>query len=96
MTFRSKAPGQKECDEAIEVLTGLLKELDQATLLGVSQSLQPHRENSLQGFTDQVQTSVNEISERLLPLKAAAKFQAENVGHTVKQKFFVKLVFRFF
>ena len=61
-----------------------MRELDEATLAGVRQSLQPHRENTLQGFTDQVQTSVNEISEKLNPLKIAAKSQAENVGHTVR------------
>ncbi|EEB19421.1 Talin-2, putative [Pediculus humanus corporis] len=93
-SIRNKAPGQKECDDAIEILTGLMRELDEATLAGVRQSLQPHRENTLQGFTDQVQTSVNEISEKLNPLKIAAKSQAENVGHTVTQfiQYFVPLV----
>lgn len=93
-SIRDKAPGQKECDAAIETLNILIKELDQTALLVVSQSLQPHRENTLQGFTDQVQTSVNEISEKLTPLKTAAKFQAENVGHAVSSKKFCRLVFK--
>lgn len=66
-----------------------MKELDQTALLGVSQSLTPHRENTLQGFTDQVQTSANEISEKLTPLKIAAKFKAENVGHAVRKMLLV-------
>lgn len=84
---RDKAPGQKECDSAIETLTALMKELDQTAMLNVSQNLAPRRENTLQGFTDQVQTAVNEIGEKLPALKTAAKYQAENVGHAVCFRF---------
>ncbi|KAL0267697.1 UNVERIFIED_CONTAM: hypothetical protein PYX00_009891 [Menopon gallinae] len=84
-SIRDKAPGQNECDSAIETLTALMKELDQTAMLSVSQNLAPRRENTLQGFTDQVQTAVNEIGEKLPALKTAAKYQAENVGHAVTQ-----------
>jgi len=82
--FRDKAPGQKECDTAIEKLNKLTNDLDQTVLMGCSQNLPQKKSNSLQGYTDNVQTSANEISERLNPLKQAAKYQAENVGHSVR------------
>lgn len=38
---RDKAPGQRECDEAIEVLTRCIREVDQASLAAISQQLAP-------------------------------------------------------
>lgn len=38
---RDKAPGQRECDEAIEVLTGSIRDVDQASLAAISQQLAP-------------------------------------------------------
>lgn len=38
---RDKAPGQIECDEAIEVLNRCIRDVDQASLAAVSQQLNP-------------------------------------------------------
>lgn len=38
---RDKAPGQRECDEAIEVLNNCIREVDQASLAAISQQLTP-------------------------------------------------------
>ncbi|PNF41180.1 Talin-1 [Cryptotermes secundus] len=84
-SIRDKAPGQKECDSAIEKLSARIRDLDQTSLAAVSQSLPPRRDNTLQGFTDQMESSVNEILEKLEPVRAAAKFEAENIGHAVNQ-----------
>jgi talin len=83
--IRDKAPGQKECDSAIEKLSARIRDLDQTSLAAVSQSLPPRRDNTLQGFTDQMESSVNEILEKLEPVRAAAKYEAENIGHAVSQ-----------
>jgi talin len=80
---RDKAPGQKECDGAIEKLSARIRDLDQASLAAVSQSLPPRRDSTLQGFTDQMESSANEILEKLEPVRAAAKYEAENIGHAV-------------
>ncbi|PSN52989.1 Talin-1 [Blattella germanica] len=80
-SIRDKAPGQKECDEAVEKLSARIRDLDQASLAAVSQSLPPRRDNTLQGFTDQMESSASEIAEKLEPVRAAAKFEAENIGH---------------
>lgn len=37
--YRDKAPGQRECDEAIEVLNNCIREVDQASLAAISQQL---------------------------------------------------------
>ena len=84
-SIRDKAPGQKECDEAIEKLSARIHELDDASLRAVSQSLVPRRENTVQGFTDQMESSASELREKLEPLRNAAKYEAENVGHSVSQ-----------
>ncbi|XP_043467434.1 talin-1 isoform X2 [Leptopilina heterotoma] len=84
-SIRDKAPGQKECDAAIEKLSIRIHELDDASLRAVSQSLIPHRENTMQGFTDQMESSASELREKLEPLRNAAKYEAENVGHSVNQ-----------
>ncbi|KDR19212.1 Talin-1 [Zootermopsis nevadensis] len=84
-SIRDKAPGQKECDDAIEKLSARIRDLDQTSLAAVSQSLPQRRDNTLQGFTDQMESSANEIAEKLEPVRSAAKYEAENIGHAVNQ-----------
>jgi hypothetical protein len=83
LILRDKAPGQKECDDAIAKLSSRIRDLDQTSLAAVSQSLPPRRDNTLQGFTDQMDSSASEIAEKLEPVRSAAKFEAENIGHAV-------------
>lgn len=39
--FREKAPGQRECDDAIEALNNCIREVDKASLAAISQQLTP-------------------------------------------------------
>lgn len=48
--YRDKAPGQRECDEAIEVLNNCIREVDQASLAAVSQQLTPRDDISHEVF----------------------------------------------
>lgn len=41
LSHRDKAPGQRECDEAIEVLNKCMRDVDQASLAAISQQLAP-------------------------------------------------------
>ncbi|XP_050591616.1 talin-1 isoform X3 [Bombus affinis] len=84
-SIRDKAPGQKECDVAIEKLSARIRELNAASFSAVSQALVSRKENTMQGFTDQMETSASELREKLEPLRTAAKYEAENVGHAVNQ-----------
>ena len=43
---RDKAPGQRECDDAIEVLNNCIREVDQASLAAISQQLTPREDIS--------------------------------------------------
>lgn len=45
---REKAPGQRECDDAIEVLNGCIREVDQASLAAISQQLTPRDDISME------------------------------------------------
>uniref|UniRef100_A0A8C9ZGH1 Talin 1 n=1 Tax=Sander lucioperca TaxID=283035 RepID=A0A8C9ZGH1_SANLU len=46
--MREKAPGQRECDDAIEVLNGCIREVDQASLAAISQHLTPREDISME------------------------------------------------
>lgn len=48
---RDKAPGQKECDAAIEKLSNCIRELDRASLSIISQNLTPRVDYSLKVIT---------------------------------------------
>lgn len=41
------APGQHQCDNAIEHLNMVIRDLDQASLAAISQNLKPQDEKSL-------------------------------------------------
>lgn len=45
---REKAPGQRECDDAIEVLNSCIREVDQASLAAISQQLTPREDISME------------------------------------------------
>lgn len=45
---RDKAPGQRECDDAIEVLNNCIREVDQASLAAISQHLTPRDDISME------------------------------------------------
>lgn len=52
-------------------------------MLALSQNLAPRRDNTLQGFAEQADSAAAELIDRLEPLRAAAKAEAENIGHSV-------------
>lgn len=84
-SIRDKTPSQEECDSAIEKLLARIRELDSATLSAVSQSLLPRKENSAQGFIDQMEKSVEDLKEKLEPLRIAAKYEPDNIGQVVQE-----------
>ncbi|XP_054725014.1 talin-1-like isoform X2 [Uloborus diversus] len=93
-SIKVKAPGQKECDAAIEKLSACINELDRASLSTISQNLAPRTDYSLKGYQEQMETSASEILDRIDPVRIAAKSEAEKLGHLVTQmsSFFDPLV----
>ncbi|XP_064644928.1 talin-1-like isoform X16 [Lineus longissimus] len=82
-SIKDAAPGQKECEEAIEKINSTIKELDQSSLAAISQNLTPRNDNTLQGFQEQMIGSAREIMENIDSIQSAAKSEAENLGHCV-------------
>lgn len=80
------APGQRECDLAIQNINTAIRDLDQASLAAISQSLPPKDEKSLQGFQDQMMNAAREILESIETIRNSAKNEAEMLGHLVSVK----------
>ncbi|XP_056287859.1 talin-1 isoform X1 [Pseudoliparis swirei] len=83
--MREKAPGQRECDDAIEVLNGCIREVDQASLAAISQQLTPREDISMETLHQQMAASVHEISNLIDPVAVAAGCEASLLGHKVSQ-----------
>ncbi|NWT02773.1 TLN1 protein, partial [Mionectes macconnelli] len=83
--MRDKAPGQRECDEAIEVLNRCMREVDQASLAAISQQLAPREDISQEALHNQMITAVQEISHLIEPVAGAARAEASQLGHKVSQ-----------
>uniref|UniRef100_A0A7N8X271 Talin 1 n=1 Tax=Mastacembelus armatus TaxID=205130 RepID=A0A7N8X271_9TELE len=83
--MREKAPGQRECDNAIEVLNGCIREVDQASLAAISQQLTPRDDISMETLHGQMAASVHEISNLIDPVAVAARSEASQLGHKVSQ-----------
>ncbi|XP_014254779.1 talin-1 isoform X2 [Cimex lectularius] len=82
-SIRDKAPGQEQCDIAIQKLTEQIRELDQVSLMAVSSGLEPSKGAYSRSYISVVQNSLAEMLECVDPLRMAAKEEAENIGHNV-------------
>ena len=82
-SLRDKAPGQRECDDAIEKLTVYIRELDQASLAAINQNLSPRKNKDIKQFTEQLNISAQQISHKIGEVQEASKSEAERLGHSV-------------
>lgn len=82
-SIRDRAPGQKECDHAIDKVSRSIRDLDQASLAAVGQMLPPQEANNLKGFTEQMNNSATQIKDKIDQVANAAKGEAEKLGHAV-------------
>ncbi|XP_052457970.1 talin-2 isoform X1 [Carassius gibelio] len=85
MAIRNKAPGQKECDSAIENINKCIRDIEQASLAAVSQSLSRRDEVSSEALQEQLTSSVQEVGHLIEPISTAAKGEASQLGHKVSQ-----------
>uniref|UniRef100_A0A673I1N4 Talin-1-like n=1 Tax=Sinocyclocheilus rhinocerous TaxID=307959 RepID=A0A673I1N4_9TELE len=83
--MREKAPGQRECDDAIEALNNCIREVDKASLAAISQQLTPRDDISHEALHEQMAASVHEISNLIEPVAIAARSDASQLGHKVSQ-----------
>lgn len=82
-SIRDKAPGQRECDDAIEQLTMHIRELDQASLAAINQNLAPRKNKDIKQYTEQMNQSAVQISQKLSEVQEASKSEAERLGHSI-------------
>ena len=82
-SIRDKAPGQKECEDAIEKLTFYIRELDNASIGAMNQNLEPRRNKDIKQYSEQMSNSAIQISEKLIEIQEASKNEAERLGHSV-------------
>uniref|UniRef100_A0A8C1D0G5 Talin 1 n=1 Tax=Cyprinus carpio carpio TaxID=630221 RepID=A0A8C1D0G5_CYPCA len=80
-----RAPGQRECDDAIEALNNCMREVDKASLAAISQQLTPRDDISHEALHEQMAASVNEINNLIEPVAVAARSDASQLGHKVSQ-----------
>uniref|UniRef100_A0A8C1UQA8 Talin 2a n=1 Tax=Cyprinus carpio TaxID=7962 RepID=A0A8C1UQA8_CYPCA len=94
MAIRDKAPGQKECDSAIENINKCIRDIEQASLAAVSHNLSRRDEVSLEALQEQLTSSVQEVGHLIEPISTAAKGEAAQLGHKVSQlvSYFTPLV----
>ncbi|MCL4118749.1 UNVERIFIED_CONTAM: hypothetical protein GTU68_045364, partial [Idotea baltica] len=93
-SIRDKAPGQKECDDAVDNLNINIRDLDQASLSVMDESLSQYRDNNLVGYNEQVEMTCQAMLPIIEKVRQAAKSEAENLGHAVSQmsSYFTPLV----
>lgn len=84
-SIRDKAPGQRECEDVIDKLSTCVRQLDQASLAAISQSLSPRREKSAQAFAEHTTNCAMEIADKIDEVRHAGKAEAEKLGHAVTQ-----------
>ncbi|KAJ8248766.1 hypothetical protein GJAV_G00227510 [Gymnothorax javanicus] len=83
--IRDKAPGQRECDYSIDSINKCIRDIEQASLAAVSQSLPTRDDISLEALQDQLTSAVQEIGHLIDPITTAARGEAAQLGHKVTQ-----------
>ncbi|GAB1607177.1 talin-1-like isoform X1 [Argonauta hians] len=82
-SIKDSAPGQKECDEAIQQVEKIIRELDQAYMLATSQKMVDDKDKTLQGYQEQMLHCLCPIIEKVDNICNVAKSEAQNLGHMV-------------
>uniref|UniRef100_A0A8C0XDM7 Talin-2 n=1 Tax=Castor canadensis TaxID=51338 RepID=A0A8C0XDM7_CASCN len=84
-SIRDKAPGQRECDYSIDGLNRCIRDIEQASLAAVSQSLATRDDISVEALQEQLTSVVQEIGHLIDPIATAARGEAAQLGHKVTQ-----------
>ncbi|XP_049578600.1 talin-2 isoform X1 [Syngnathus scovelli] len=83
--IRDKAPGQKECDYSIDSINKCIRDIEQASLAAVGQTLPCRDDISSEALQEQLTSSVQEIGHLIDPISTAARGEAAQLGHKVTQ-----------
>ncbi|KAM3609922.1 uncharacterized protein V6R79_022575 [Siganus canaliculatus] len=83
--IRDKAPGQRECDYSIDNINKCIRDIEQASLAAVGQTLPCRDDISMEALQEQLTSSVQEIGHLIDPVSTAARGEAAQLGHKVTQ-----------
>ena len=81
----AKAPGKVECEEAVEKLTSISRELNNASLAANNKNLDRRQDKNIKQFTEQIQNAVSHIKDQIPAIKVASKLEVEKLGHSVNE-----------
>uniref|UniRef100_A0A3B4YW67 Talin 2 n=1 Tax=Seriola lalandi dorsalis TaxID=1841481 RepID=A0A3B4YW67_SERLL len=84
-SIRDKAPGQRECDYSIDNINKCIRDIEQASLAAVGQTLPCRDDISMEALQEQLTSSVQEIGHLIDPVSTAARGEAAQLGHKVTQ-----------
>lgn len=84
-SIRDKAPGQRECDYSIDSINKCIRDIEQASLAAVGQTLPCRDDISMEALQEQLTSSVQEIGHLIDPVTIAARGEAAQLGHKVTQ-----------
>ncbi|KAG7522077.1 talin-2 isoform X1 [Solea senegalensis] len=84
-SIRDKAPGQRECDYSIDNINKCIRDIEQASLAAVGQSLPCRDDISMEALQEQLTSSVQEIGHLIDPVSTTARGEAAQLGHKVTQ-----------
>ncbi|KAM9753139.1 talin-2 isoform 1-T2 [Menidia menidia] len=84
-SIRDKAPGQRECDYSIDSINKCIRDIEQASLAAVGQTLPSRDDISMEALQEQLTSSVQEIGHLIDPVSTAARGEAAQLGHKVTQ-----------
>ncbi|KAM4572492.1 talin-2 isoform 3-T7 [Odontesthes bonariensis] len=84
-SIRDKAPGQRECDYSIDNINKCIRDIEQASLASVGQTLPCRDDISMEALQDQLTSSVQEIGHLIDPVSTAAQGDSAQLGHKVTQ-----------
>ncbi|KAM4618965.1 LOW QUALITY PROTEIN: talin-2 [Polymixia lowei] len=84
-SIRDKAPGQRECDYSIDSINKCIRDIEQASLASVGQTLPCRDDISMEALQEQLTSSVQEIGHLIDPISTAARGEAAQLGHKVTQ-----------
>ncbi|MEQ2170449.1 Talin-2, partial [Goodea atripinnis] len=82
-SIRDKAPGQRECDYSIDNINKCIRDIEQASLAAVGQTLPCRDDISMEALQEQLTSSVQEIGHLIDPVSTAARGEAAQLGHKV-------------
>ncbi|KAL7866940.1 hypothetical protein AOLI_G00147540 [Acnodon oligacanthus] len=83
--IRDKAPGQRECDSAIDSINKCIRDIEHASLAAISQNLPTRDDISFKALQEQLMSSVHEVGHLIEPISTAAKGEAAQLGHKISQ-----------